>query len=468
MIMKHAYALLLLLGFVHIQAKENDPPNIILIIADDQCYTDFGFMGNESVHTPHLDQLAQNGIVFENGYLPSSVCRPSLVTLLTGQYPHEHGVHFNHGPPGNSGYSRLRSSNEYKRVRSQEFGLIEQAPSLPRLLQKTGYRSLQTGKFWEGHFRNAGFTHGMTTFEAPPESQTFGGVRTLANGERVAHGNGDVGLQIGRKSMDPIFDFIGEAEKADSSWFVWYAPYLPHQPHDSPQRFYDLAATRPGVEDHELPYFASIAEFDATVGALMEKLESQGLLDTTVIIFASDNGWSPSTTREKKRPEEFKKNDRSKRAPFDEGVRSPFLIHWPARLSAERHSNLVSSVDIVPTILNLANVEAPAAISGQSWLPQILNGEEPKTERAVFGEIYPGDASDLGDPRKDLAYRFVRKGAFKLILPEGKTPWQRYVLKPVLFNVETDPGETVDLIDTPEGKAIAAELKQLILHWWRP
>ena len=93
-------------------------PNIVYIIADDQAWVDFGFMGNDRVHTPNLDALAKRSARFVNGYVPSSVCRPSLATLLTGLYPHQHGITFNHGPPGNAGYNRMASREEYERIGS--------------------------------------------------------------------------------------------------------------------------------------------------------------------------------------------------------------------------------------------------------------------------------------------------------------------------------------------------------------
>ena len=82
-------------------------PNVVMIISDDQKFSDFGFMGNQRVQTPNLDRLAKEAARYPNGYVPSSVCRPSLVTLLTGLYPHEHGVHFNHPPPGNSAFNQM-------------------------------------------------------------------------------------------------------------------------------------------------------------------------------------------------------------------------------------------------------------------------------------------------------------------------------------------------------------------------
>lgn len=439
-------------------------PDIVYIVADDQSWTDFGFMGNGRVHTPNLDALAARSARFPNGYLPSSVCRPSLVTLLTGLYPHQHGVHFNHGPPGNAGYNRMTSAEEYVRVRSREFELIRRVPTLPRLLgEVAGYRSFQTGKFWEGHWRNGGFTGGMTVFEAPPPEQTFGGVRKLASGERVAHGNGDIGLRIGRETMEPICRFIRDCEKDETPWLVWYAPYLPHQPHDSPERFYELARSRPGVAEHEIPYFASVAQFDETVGELVRFVEKEGDPGNTLFVFVSDNGWSPSRNRQKGREVEFAHTRKSKRAPFDEGVRSPILLRWDGVVAPATHEELVSSIDIVPTLLRLAGVEESTEdLPGRDLLGEL------DPDRAVFGEIYPGDATGLDNPEKDIAYRWCRQGRHKLIVPVSANPWGGYLDGPALYDVVADPGETRNRIGDPATRALAGDLRKRLDEWWDP
>lgn len=439
-----------------------DKPNIVYVISDDQTWTDFGFMGNERVHTPNLDRLASQSATFVNGYLPTSVCRPSLVTLMTGLYPHQHGVHFNHGPPGNSGYNKMTSVDTYVKTRTKEFALIEKVPTLPRVLAKQfGYRSLQTGKFWEGHWRNAGFTEGMTTFKAPPAKQTYGGIRKLASGDLVAHGNGDSGLQIGRETMEPIKTFITDCEKAETPWLVWYAPYLPHQPHDSPERFYEIAKSQPGVTEHEIPYFASIAQFDETVGELVEFVEANADVKNTIFVFVSDNGWSPSEKRAKNRPVEFEHTKNSKRAPFDEGVRSPILIRWDGTVEPAEHDDLVSSVDIVATLLGA--VEATEVrLPGRNLLALPLDAQP------VFGEIYPGDATHLGRPERDVAYRWVREGDWKLILPIQENPWGDYVDGPSLYKVSVDPGESDNRILEPGSPAISARLEALLNEWWDP
>ncbi|MCB1065492.1 MAG: sulfatase-like hydrolase/transferase [Verrucomicrobiae bacterium] len=453
-------------------AEPGPPPNIVYLISDDQTYRDFGFMGNEKVHTPNLDALAAQSACFVNGYVPTSVCRPSLVTLLTGLYPHQHGVTFNHGPPGNSGYNKMTSREEYERVRNREFALIHKTKTLPGILaRERGYRSLQTGKFWEGHWRNGGFTEGMTIFEAPPKSQTYGGVRKLASGERVAHGNGDWGLQIGRETMAPITEFIDDCVAEKTPWLVWYAPYLPHQPHDSPERFFELARSRPGVAEHELPYFAAIAQFDETVGELVRYVEGKGLAENTVFVLVVDNGWSPSRKPEKSRPVEFSHTHESKRAPFDDGLRTPILIRWDGVVKSATHEELVSSIDLVPTFLSAAGAAAEK-LPGIDLLPIAKGETRGNPDRTLFGEIYPGDATSLDNPAVDIAYRWARRGDYKLIVPHlhGKAtePWQGYLPNgdSTLYDVVSDPVESKNII--AEHPDIAADLRKRLDAWWSP
>ena len=214
------------------------PPNLVLIIGDDQSYTDFGFMGHPIVRTPHLDALADRAATFTHAYVPTSLCRASLATLLTGQYPHQHGICFNDPPEG------------VPREAADRF--LAAAPTLPRLLREAGYRSFQTGKFWEGHYANAGFTDGMTT--------------------KGRHG--DDGLVIGRQTMQPIYDFI--AADRERPFFIWYAPMLPHEPHNPPERLLEKYA----VDGRPLKlakYYAMCEWFDETCGELLRHLDEPKL-----------------------------------------------------------------------------------------------------------------------------------------------------------------------------------------------
>jgi len=478
-----------------ILAGSGRSPNIVIILADDQHWSDFGFMGNQRVHTPNLDELAAQSAIFPNCYVPSSVCRPSLATILTGLYPHEHGIYFNHGPPGNAGYNRMQSRIEYETHRENEFKLIQRLETLPKIFSSVkGYRCFQTGKFWEGHFSNAGFTDGMTKFTAPPTGQTFGGTRTLANGEKVAHGNGDWGLSIGRETMEPIKDFIRDCEEQSTPWMVWYAPYLPHLPHDAPTRFQQLAAQHPGVLPWEKPYFASIAQLDESIGELRAMVATLSDVKQTIFVFLSDNGWRPSQHRSKQRPQDFEQTKRSKRSPFDDGIRTPLLISWQGTITPQTQSGLTSSVDIFPTLASAAGIPNPhwANLPGFDLYKMLQRNDMIPESRAVYGEIYPGDATSIGRPQDDIAYRWIREGKMKLIAPhpskkedalaiarQSKPPktesgtgviraWNEYLDTDSLFDVSVDPFEKLNLANSPSHLSSMRKLKSQLDAWWNP
>lgn len=444
-------------------------PNIVLIISDDQAYSDFGFMGSTLAQTPHLDRLASQSARYVNGYVPSSVCRPSLVSILTGLYPFQHKVHFNHSPPGNSAYNRMASKDEYIETRSRSFDLIRAVDTLPRLLhEERDYRCLQTGKFWEGHYSNAGFTEGMTVFEAA-ESDPYG-KRVLASGEVVAHGNGDRGLAIGRDTMQPIFDFVEDC--GDEPFMVWYAPFLPHRPHDPPSRFVQQYMSRPEVPPHEVPYLASVCYFDDTVGRLINFFEEHQLADNTIFVFVVDNGWRPSQRRAPTHLTDYEHTKNSKRAPFDDGLRTPILIRWDGHISPATYEGLVSSIDIMPTLLAAVGLDDDAdKLPGTNLLPSAKQSQPSDPNRAVFGDIYPGDATSLHDPSKDIAYRWVRQGSLKLIVPHrhgAKPPWGGYLDDEALFDVVADPKEQHNLISEANYRDEVASLRKLLDAWWEP
>jgi uncharacterized sulfatase len=364
----------------------------------------------------------------------------------------------------------MQSAAEYARVRSRSFYLIRSAHTLPRFLATQGYRSLQTGKFWEGHYSNAGFDEGMTVF-APVPGQEFGGNRTLASGELVAHGNGDWGLKIGRETLQPIGDFLaslGEGQR----FLLWYAPYLPHQPHDAPAEFVQRYRDSGGLPRHLIPYYANCSWFDHTVGNLLEILRKHETLDRSLVVFLNDNGWTPSENPQPNRPAEFAQTRTSKRSPFEDGLRTPILLSWPGVIPPGRHTALVSSIDVVPTILDAVGLQDKAApLPGISLLPAARGARSLAENRPVFGEIYPGDCHKLGHPSEHIAYRWVRQGTWKLIVPHSqgkKTPWGKYLDRVALFNLAQDPGETRNRADDPEVAAQRKLLTELLDDWWTP
>jgi arylsulfatase A len=447
--------LCLLLVSVFDAANADTPPNVVLILADDQSYRDFGFLGNDLVHTPNIDRLAAKSARYPNGYVPMSVCRPSLATLLTGLYPHQHGIHFNHPPPGLR-EMRSMTAEQYRQTRATSDFLIENVPTLPRVLAKHGYACLQTGKHWEGSYRTAGFTHGMTLGLPADRLGQVTGTREQDNGEWVAHGNGDAGLVIGRETMQPIFDFVDE-HAGRQPFFVWYAPFLPHVPFDAPARFRELYRDR-NIPPHLLPYYAEIARFDETVGQLLDYLERKQLLSNTLIVFVSDNGFRPHP----KNREAY--DGRSKFSQYEDGLRTPILLSWEGWIKPANHPQLVHTVDLVPTVLAATGLVSLVTdrMHGVDLLPSAL-GRKPLPDRAVFGAIYPNDAEQLGAPSHHVRGRWVRDGDFKLIVPGPA----RNPIPLSVFDLRNDPGETTNLASHPKYAATLKRLQRSLDAWWR-
>lgn len=439
-----------------VRAYGEQPVNVVLILADDQSWRDFGFLGNELVHTPHLDAFARTAARYPNGYVPMSVCRPSLASLLTGLYPHQHGIHFNHPPPGLK-QLRTLSASEYQQTRSTTDILITRVPTLPRILANHGYRCLQTGKHWEGSYRTAGFTHGMTLARPASRLSPVIGTRQQANGEWVAHGNGDAGLVIGRETMQPIDDFLDQTA-GKAPFLIWYAPFLPHTPFDAAPEFHEPYRNK-NIPAYLRDYYAEITRFDATVGDLLSMLKRHSVAENTLVIFASDNGFRPDEKRHDRQ------NDRSKLTYFEDGIRTPILIRSPGRTKADVHHHLVGTTDLVPTILSAVGLseEITEEMKGIDLMPSVT-GQKPLPDRPAFGAVYPNDARQLNAPQQHVRARWVRWQEFKLVMPgPGKSP-----VGPCLFDLKADPQEANNLYNKPQQAQRIHNMKQLLKDWWDP
>jgi arylsulfatase A-like enzyme len=393
------------------------PPNVLMIVGDDWGWTDFGFMGHKVVKTPNLDRFAKEGALFPNGYVPTSLCRASLATILTGQYAHQHKICCNDPPVGVD--------------RAEMLPFLQNSPTIPRLLKDAGYRSFQTGKFWEGHYRNGGFTDGMTT--------------------KGRHG--EEGLVIGRQTLKPITDFI---EAGKGPWFIWYAPMMPHLPHTPPQRLLDkYKAER---RDPRLAAYYAMCEWtDETVGTLLKYLDDHKLAENTLVVFVFDNGWVQAEGPA--RPgDQF--TTRSKNSPYDMGVRTPVILRWPGVVKPGMYTDLVSTVDLAPTVLTACGVKVPPAIAGVSLLDTAA-GKGPLKRTAVFGEIYLHTAKRLDNPAANLTHRWVREGDWKLIVPvnakDGRVE---------LFNIADDPLEKQNL--AAQKSELVKHLRNLLEKSWQP
>jgi len=428
------------------------PPNIVLILSDDQSWTDYGFMGHPVIKTPHLDKLAEKSAVFKRGYVPTALCRPSLMTLATGLYVHQHKTSGNdpaklptQAAGKGKGKGRPPESDKYKQLRADLIAHIDRHPTVPKLLGEEGYLSHQSGKWWEGNYKRGGFTHGMTRGFPEPGGR-----------------HGDDGLKIGREGMKPVFDFIDMATEEEKPFFVWYAPFLPHTPHNPPERLlkkYQDKVDSPFVAK----YYAMCEWFDETCGELTGYLDKKGLTDNTLIVYVCDNGWIQS-------PDKRGYALRSKQSPYEGGTRQPIMFSWPGVIEpGDRGDQLCSSVDLVTTMLSAGGAEIPENLPGYDLLP-ILKSGEPTPRKEVFGEGFAHDIADIENPEASLLYRWVIDGKWKLLLTyDGKvgryqSSHPRTEKRPQLFDLLADPHEEKNL--AAENPEVVARLAKKIAEWY--
>ena len=404
-------------------------PNILMIVSDDHSWFDYGFMGSKAVSTPHLDKLAAESRVFPRGYVTNSLCGPSLASMLTGRHVHRHGLTGNDpfipvsaaaaGAKGAAKGAAAKQKNAaFLEGRARMVKRFQESPILPRLLGEQGYVSLQTGKWWMGPYQTGGFTEGMT------------------KGGR----HGDEGLDIGRKTLAPLTDFISRAKKDGKPFFAWYAPMMPHDPHTPPERL--LAKYRDkSPTPQAAKYHAMVEWFDETIGEIRAHLEKEGLSRDTIILYVADNGWIPRTD---KPSVDF---ERSKQSPFDGGVRTPIMVSWPGRIKPAMLTEAASAVDIMPTLLKLAGAPVPADGDGLD----LLDDAALKARPFVAGQNSTHDILDLARPAASLRYRLLVAGDLKLIVSSGlKTGGKQQgsgdaIEPPRLFDLKADPYELRDL-----------------------
>ena len=412
---------------------EAKPPNIIFVISDDQTWTDYSFMGHKIIETPNIDRLAAQSLTFTHGYVPSSLCCPSLATMITGLYPHQTRITGNE-PPIPAGGKR---TPEYARRVAEHVALIDAVPTLPRMLAKQGYVSHQSGKWWHGKFTRGGFTHGMT------------------HGDPKRGGrHGDAGLKIGREGLKPIYDFIGESK--GKPFFIWYAPFLPHTPHTPPKRLFDKYNAKV-VSPHLARYYAMVEWFDETVGELVNHIDRHA--PDTLIVYVTDNGWIQEPN---KRGYALK----SKLSQYDGGTRTPIMVRWKGKVKPAKSSALVSSIDMAPTVLKAAGLNPTPAMRGLD----LLNTAAVNSRKFMYGEIFLHNAVDLRNPAANLTYRWGIQDGWKLILPHKKNVTTRAAKgakgsgEIELYHLSKDPFETKNLAKTNGGKV--GELRKLIDATW--
>lgn len=397
-------------------------PNIVFILSDDQAWTDYGFMNHEQIETPRLDKFASESLTFTRGYVPTSLCSPSLATIITGLYPKDHKILGNDVVYDRSKDRKKNRAEAYKPIIPH----FEKLTTLPDMLKEKGYLSFQTGKWWHGNHKIGGFDYGMT------------------HGDPNRGGrHGDYGLEIGRKGLDTINSYLDLAAKEKKPFFLWYAPFLPHQPHTPPQRLLDKYLPKAPTE-YVAKYWAMCEWFDETCGDLFDMIEAKGQMENTLFVYVCDNGWVQE-------PNKNTYAKISKRAPYDLGMRTPIMYKWKGKIEPKMDAEtVVSSIDMVPTVLDVLGVEQPEDLPGIS----VLNDEKLKERDVVFGEIYAHDFTTIDS---SMFYNIAIAKPYKLIIPDAE---RKQGEKVQLFNIDEDPFEKNDIAENnPE---IVEKLKQKI------
>lgn len=355
--------------------EEQELPNIILLVGDDQGYPYFGFMGADYVQTPHMDALAASGTLFTEGYVPQNHCRPSLQTLMTGTLP------INYEQDVNELIKReIKKQNRSIPVQDQDQWVanfrhhaMKHFETLPRILKKKGYTSFQGGKWWEFNYQNGGFDEGMTK-----------GWKKGDKGKKewfLQFMGGD-GRKLARATMQPVYDFVDA--NADKPFFIWFAPELPHYPFDAPDKYYNIYKDKDMTESAKR-YYANCTWFDDGVGELVRYLKEKDEFDNTLFVYVNDNGWEQEPNQEFRSDSLRWHNggDKGKLSVYDQSFRTPIIFSWKGKITPGATSKaLIHSADIPATILDYIDVERPKNYFGRSY--KTLIEDVSKTDRDII------------------------------------------------------------------------------------
>lgn len=427
-------------------------PNVVFLYTDDQARWGLGAYGNAEIQTPNLDRLAQQGALFRNAFTTTPVCSPSRAAQFASRYPSQLGI-----------------GDWINPTTEPDLGLAPDAIGWPELLRANGYATGLFGKWHLGtldkfHPTRQGFDRffgfrGGGNRPMNPRLEVMGTVRQLEGSlpDRLV----DQGLMFLDANRDRPF-LLAVHFRAP------HAPYAPVPEMDS-AIYRDLDPTIPDVPG--LPrdrvkkltreYYASISSVDRNVGRLLDRLESLGLSENTIVIFTSDHGymighhglWHKGNAA-------WLVEGKTGRRPnmFEESIRVPLIVRWPGVIEPGRRlERLVANIDLFPTILDLVGLGVPEnlTIAGRSFAP-LLRGQEadapPEPDSAFFGQydMHHGQVARM---------RMIRTPEWKLVRhfePDGVDE---------LYHLADDPGETRNLAASEEHRARFEMLDQRLLEW---
>jgi arylsulfatase A-like enzyme len=438
-------ATLMLATLATLHAADPSRPNILFIYTDDQSFDALSIVQKEQgekgrfpwLKTPNLDRLSAEGVRFHNAFVTNSLCSPSRATNLTGLYNHEQGngiaSNFRPFPVNNVTHATL--------------------------MRAAGYTTAYVGKWHMGSQRERpGFDYHATY----ASHGQYTDCPFIIDGKNTATTG-----WVDDVATDYAIEFINKQKTSAEPWSLILGYKTPHQPWEPPARAKDLYAGEvarnvpnvntppiyarkqnqetkankpvPPTAPTNLNYFRCVTAMDDCVGRLLKALDQSGFASNTIVIFTSDNGvyLGAHATGDK-------------RSAYDESLRVPFLIRYPALGEKARGrivDKMVLNLDLAPTLLDFAGLPAPAAMQGRSWRPLLTDDNAPWRD-SWFYQYFTEDQKATNVP--DITA--VRTADAKLIKYPGHKAWTE------LFDLKADPYEIRNLIDDPSAAALKARM----------
>lgn len=419
-------------------AAQENPPNLIVIMTDDQGYADVGFNGCKDIPTPHIDSIANHGVRFTDGYVSYSVCSPSRAGFLTGRYQQRFGF----------------ERNPRWAPHDPKSGLPLSETSLAEALGKVGYKSGIIGKWHLGshpdlHPLKRGFTEFFGHLGGG--HRYFPEELTLKETHQAKSESDTYRLWIMRnqspvKTTDYLTDeFSNEAvrfiERHKSERFFLYLAYnAPHAPLQASEKY--LARFAEIKNKNRRTYAAMVSAVDDGVGQVLAKLQELGIDQNTMVVFLSDNGGATSSNSSNNTPLAGEKGSL-----WEGGIRVPFAMQWPARIPKGLvYRNPVISLDIFASITALANapIDPQRPLDGVNLIPYLTGQNPAAPHSAIYFRMF------------DKGGYAVRSGDHKLLI-ESKSGTAKF------FNLRENIGETEDL--SPSRSKDLQGLNELRLAW---
>jgi arylsulfatase A-like enzyme len=408
------------------------PPNVLLILADQWRGTDQGWRGNKSVRTPHLDRLAETGVAIHRAYANAPVCGPSRASLLTGLWPHRHGVVANDLPL---------------------------APGIPTIADRFAGSGYRTG--WIGKWHLDGLPRDK--FVAPERRRGFGywaGTNCTHDYFDAHYYTGDDPAPVRFRGYEPdvqtelALRFLAEDDDRPFFLFLSYNP--PHDPYeDVPAEYvarYDEATLVPRGNASDDPgsrrtlrhYYAGISAVDDQLGRLVGRLDALGLRSDTLVVVTADHGDMLGSH-----------GRRAKQVPYEEAISVPLVLSWPGRLAPrELREGLFGLVDLAPTLLGLAGAQALPDTYGIDLSGGVTGTGSLREAVLLLNAV----SADEGFRQGVTEWRGLRTDGFTYARLVDGTPW-------VLFDNTRDPWQQHNLVaDTQAVNQLNRLLDELLIE----